>query len=66
MTVSETGGVNGGNNASLWTRAAEQKKKTPEEQPNGLTASFTPNGGTFLDAVRNIGNSTGGNNCAGI
>lgn len=62
--------VNGPSNAnSLWTA---KKIKTPEEQQTavgGMTASFLPNGGTFLDAVKGLGetvkesSNASGHNC---
>ncbi len=60
--------INGGGRAeSLWTKAEVKKKPVEEQTPTqGMTAAFLPNGGTFMDAVHNLNNSTGGNNCAGI
>lgn len=70
--MAEVGAMSGADNVSLWTA---KKIKTPEEQQTavgGMTASFLPNGGTFLDAVKGLGetvkglNDTSGNNCIGI
>ncbi len=61
--IDATGGVTKGD--SLWTKTP-QKTKLPEEQAGGMTASFAPNGANFLDTVKSIYNTTGGNNAAGI
>ncbi len=65
MTTPNVGDLGGVNNTSLWTKAADAKKKLPEEQAGGMTASFAPNGANFLDTIKATYGSEG-NNCAGI
>lgn len=64
--MAEVGAMGGADKASLWTKAAEAKRKPLEEQQTGgMTASFAPNGANFLDTVKSTF-STQGNNCGGI
>ncbi|MCM1009402.1 MAG: hypothetical protein NC390_00805 [Fusobacterium sp.] len=64
--MAEVGALGGAGKAeSLWTKAAEVKRKPVEEQAGGMTASFAPNGANFLDTVKSTF-GTSGNNCAGI
>lgn len=65
--MAEVGAIGqAGKAESLWTKAAEVKRKPVEEQAaGGMTASFAPNGANFLDTVKSTF-GTSGNNCAGI
>lgn len=54
--------INGGNGAgkadSLWAR--QERRKPVEEQAGGLSASFTPDGKNFLQAVQSAYSATNG------
>lgn len=67
--VCEFGGAGevkgGASTPSLWTKTDIKRKPVEEQAAGGMTASFAPNGGTFLDTVKSY-YGTSGNNCAGV
>lgn len=63
--MAEVGAMGGADKASLWTKAADVKRKPVDEQAGGMTASFAPNGANFAETIRSTF-GTQGNNCAGI